>query len=126
MPRSAPHLPDNTFSRLAMVLFRSPIGKGTDPVDRHTLTYGLTRRAGPIIAKAPRTSHDLRAFYVTVRRSQGIPDAQIAAEIGDRMGAAIIASTYGAIPPNWRGGPQIDFLPTKQEKAWSRWGSALI
>jgi hypothetical protein len=46
------------------------------------------------------TSHGMRAYYVTVRRSQGIKDGQIAAEIGDKSGVALIVSTYGDLPPN--------------------------
>lgn len=83
---------------------------GKDPVDSSSLTHAL-KIAGPLISKAHRTSHGLRAYYVTVRRSEGIPDAQIAAEIGDRTGASIIASTYGEVPPNWRGGNELGFMP---------------
>jgi hypothetical protein len=52
------------------------------------------------------------AFYVTARRSQAIPDAQVAAGIGDKSGATIIETTHGAIPPNWQGrGEPLDWLP---------------
>lgn len=66
------------------------------------------------------TPHGLRAFYVTARRSQGVSDAQIAAEIGDATGAAIIASTYGAVPPNWRGGgaAEVGWVPERCAPAW--------
>lgn len=63
------------------------------------------------------TSHGMRSFYVTARRSQGISDGQIAAEIGDKTGAAIIASTYGSIPPNWQGLEKIEWIP-KTGPAW--------
>ena len=56
-----------------------------------------------------------------MRRSQGASDGQIAAEIGDTTGAAIIASTYGAIPPNWRGRAGMTFEPTTIPAAWTRW-----
>lgn len=69
------------------------------PVDPSALCHALKRIAPLLLGKGhPRTSHGLRAYYVTARRSQRIPDAQIAAEIGDRTGAAIIASTYGGLP----------------------------
>ena len=66
-----------------------------------------------------RTPHGLRAFYVTLRRSQGISDAQIAAEIGDATGAAIVAQVYGAVPPNWQGGKELAWLPSQGEPAWN-------
>lgn len=87
------------------------------PIDRGSLTHAL-KLAGKLIAKAHRTSHGLRAYYVTVRRSQGISDAQIADEIGDKSGASIIVSTYGSVPPNWRGAPGLSWLP-KGEPAWA-------
>jgi len=67
------------------------------------------------------TSHGLRSFYVTARRSQSIGDAQIAAEIGDRTGPAIISRTYGDIPPNWQaGGAAIQWVPDGASPAWHR------
>jgi integrase len=89
-------------------------------VGPHSLTQGLNRRqkrtGGP-----KRTSHGLRAFYVAVRRSQGISDAQIAAEIGDVTGAAIIASTYGPPPPNWMNpdAKPLSWMPDAGEPAWA-------
>lgn len=68
-----------------------------------------------------RTSHGLRAFYVTTRRGQGISDAQIAAEIGDQTGASIIATTYGAVPPNWRADKEPSWLPSSGPAAWAVW-----
>lgn len=96
--------------------FPSPYDE-TRHVDATALIHALTR-IGPLVSKAKRTAHGLRAFFVTVRRSQGISDAQVAAEIGDSTGAAIVASTYGAVPPNWRGGPELDFMPQQGEPAW--------
>jgi integrase len=88
------------------------------PLHVGALTHAL-RTAGPLITERPITSHGFRSFYVTVRRSQGIADAQIAAEIGDKSGAAIITQTYGAIPPNWRGGGKaLTWMPDKAEPAW--------
>jgi integrase len=69
------------------------------------------RRLCPKMKIRPFTPHGCRAFFVTMRRSQGIPDAQVAAEIGDRTGASIITSTYGAIPPNWQGKAGLSWLP---------------
>jgi hypothetical protein len=59
----------------------------------------------------------LRAYYVTVRRSQGVGDGQIADEIGDSSGAATVVQSYGGIPPNWRGAAGLTWMP-KGEPAW--------
>lgn len=61
-----------------------------------------------------RTSHGLRAYYVTARRSEMVDDRIIADEIGDKSGAAIIVSTYGSVPPNWRDttAGKVGWLPT--------------
>jgi integrase len=65
------------------------------------------------------TSHGSRAFYVTVRRSHGIPDSQIAFEIGHTSGGATLATVYGGVPPHWLTGegPQMSWLPTGKP-AW--------
>lgn len=78
---------------------------------KRSLTQWLHRLPGK-----KRTSHGMRAYYVTVRRSMGIGDGQIAAEIGDASGAPIIVSTYGAIPPNWRGQAGLGWMVEKP--AW--------
>jgi integrase len=82
----------------------------TGVVDPTSLIHAIARVAGAL-GLAPRTGHGLRAYYVTMRRNAGISDGQIAAEIGDRS-VALIATTYGAIPPGWRGGPDLTWLPT--------------
>src|SRR6185436_8260733 len=53
------------------------------PIALCALNHGLTR-VGPLLGLPQRTSHGLRSYYVTTRRGQGIPDWEIAAEIGDR------------------------------------------
>lgn len=88
------------------------------PVAKCSLTQAL-RRIGPRIAKEKRTSHGLRAFYVTVRRSQLVSDGQIAAEIGDATGAAIIASTYGGVPEIWKRKDAKAMDWTVPEPAWT-------
>jgi len=87
-----------------------------EPVEASSLTHAL-RRISP--AK-PITSHGMRAYYVGVRRSEFIPDAVIAAEIGDKTGASIIESTYGPLPPNWKTATagKITWLTEKGEPAW--------
>lgn len=87
------------------------------PVEKSALNRKLTRLFECDDVKKKFTSHGMRAFYVLVRRSQGIADGQIAAEIGDRT-ASLIESTYGALPTNWQGGAEVSFLPTKGKPAW--------
>ena len=91
------------------------------PMDATALTHAL-ERAGAVVAKAHRTSHGLRAYYVTMRRSEGIADGQIAAEIGDRSGPAIISQTYGDIPPNWKGAAKLSWMPDEAKPAWDVFG----
>lgn len=68
------------------------------------------------------TPHGIRSFYVTARRSQGISDGQIAAEIGDATGPSIIAQIYGSIPPNWQGSKNaLAFTPAEGSTAWDQW-----
>lgn len=68
-----------------------------------------------------RTSHGLRSFYVTKRRSDGVSDAQIAGEIGDKT-VELIHRTYGDRPANWLGGAQLSWRPSKGEPAWTQIG----
>lgn len=66
------------------------------------------------------TSHAMRAFYVTARRSEFVPDEVIAAEIGVASGAELIVEVYGALPPNWRisTAGKVSFLPETTAPAW--------
>lgn len=100
-----------------------------EPVSPKSLVQALERLPGKEIgedsrvlvpANERRTSHGLRAYYVTVRRSQGVDDAVIAAEIGDKTGAAIIASTYGDLPPNWLDTTvgKLTWVPEGEAPAW--------
>lgn len=88
----------------------------TRPVAKWALNGRLDElhKSGSVERKI--TSHGLRAFYVLVRRSDGIADGQIAAEIGDRT-TGLIESTYGSLPPKWQGGPEVGFMP-KGQPAW--------
>ena len=67
------------------------------------------------------TSHGARAYFVTVRRSQGASDAQIAAEIGHTSGGKELAHDYGGVPETWRSGnaPQMSWLPKSGSPAWA-------
>jgi integrase len=66
-----------------------------------------------------RTSHGLRAYFVTVWRSLGRSNEQVAAMIGDRT-SSLIETTYGALPEVWSGGAPLSFMPTDSPPAWRR------
>jgi integrase len=88
-------------------------------VDKSALSHALVRFRKAIGYKI--TSHGLRAYYVTVRRSNGIMDSQIAWEIGHTSGGATLAEVYGGVPPHWLAGngPKLTWMPTNGTPAWS-------
>ncbi len=113
--------------------FPSP-EKSFNPVSPTSINHALSR-AIQKLAKENKikpdrviNSHGMRGFYVTARRSEFVPDGQIASEIGDSTGAAIISSTYGDLPPNWYDSKEgkIGWLPSRlnqegkliQQVAW--------
>jgi len=83
------------------------------PVEIQALTHAL-QRAGKIVAKAARTAHGLRSFYVTCRRSQGASDAQIALEMGHLSGGREIVRTYGDATPE-----KVHWMPSEGDPAWT-------
>jgi integrase len=91
------------------------------PVNEGALGHSLQRLLRKELIKKPITPHGLRAFYVKVRRSNGIPDAQICVEIGHVGGVATMENVYGSIPPHWlKGdGPRLGFVPTKAPLGWT-------
>jgi integrase len=95
--------------------YRDPVGKRADSF---ALSQSLRRRRKTIGKKI--TSHAMRAFYVTVRRSHGIPDVQIAYEIGHTSAGKTLASVYGGVPPHWllEDGPKLKWLPENGKPAW--------
>lgn len=97
--------------------FPSAFDGGKKSVDVQSLTHALAR-LGPLVAKAHRTAHGVRSFYVTVRRSMGVPDSIIALEIGHRTGGALMVTTYGDNAPI-----QLDWIPRTVPLAWARWQS---
>jgi len=97
--------------------YRDPVGKHAD---KFALTQSLRRRRDTIGKKI--TSHAMRAFYVTVRRSNGISDIQIAYEIGHTSAGKTLASVYGGVPPHWLTdeGPKMKWMPDEgQAPAWA-------
>lgn len=97
--------------------FPSPFGKC--PVNPGAFGHALTR-ATVQLKLAHITPHGFRSFYVTKRRSDGAKDTQIAGEIGDRT-VALMHTTYGARPSNWRGGSAMTWLPQDRLPAWQGW-----
>lgn len=99
--------------------FPSPFDP-TKPVSKQALTRALAR-VSPEVMGAGRhaTSHGMRAFYVEWRRSEGIGDHQIAAELGHVSGGAqLVWRTYGNHPPNWYGKGYVKPVPVEFEPAW--------
>jgi integrase len=95
--------------------FPSPRKPGA-AVEATSLIQAMTRIVGAL-GLDKRTPHGLRAYFVTVRRSQGISDGQIAAEIGDKT-TSLISTTYGQVPPGWKGGPDLTWQPTDGNPAF--------
>lgn len=98
-----------------------PARNGSRPVNKCALNTALYHKVEKWLGAGRKiTSHSLRAYYVTARRSEGIEDVRIAAEIGDKTGAAIICSTYGDLPPNWTSTTvgKIGWLPLSGKPAW--------
>jgi len=89
--------------------------------DKSVLTKALARLHKTKLVKKKITSHGLRAFYVMVRRSNGISDSQIAWEINHIGGVSTLESVYGAVPPHWLdgNGPKLGWIP-KSAPAWSK------
>ena len=100
------------------------------PLNKSALAHGLLRLQRPNKRKRGKaippmldhkvTSHGLRAFYVTMRRSHGVLDSQIAFEIGHTSGGQTLARVYGGVPPAWLEGkaPKFDWLPSEILVAW--------
>ena len=95
--------------------YRDPDNK---PADICGLGQALRQRRDKIGRKI--TSHGMRAYYITVRRSNSIPDIQIAYEIGHTSAGKTLASVYGGVPPHWLlvDGPKLKWLPENARPAW--------
>jgi integrase len=89
-------------------------------VDKGALAHALRRLWERGLIKRKITPHGARAYYVTVRRSQGATDSQIALEIGHTSGGNTLSTVYGGVPPDWLhgGGPKMSWLPSGAP-AWS-------
>lgn len=76
-------------------------------------------RAAQMLNLPKITPHGFRAYYVTKRRRDKIPDPMVAAEIGDKT-VALISNTYGETPGK---GP-LGWKPSNGLPSWQRWRSA--
>lgn len=80
-----------------------PGKSGGLPLTGSALTRALSRIPGRKV-----TSHGLRAYFVTLHRSRGMGNEQVAALIGDRT-SGLIDRVYGAIPEVWSGGDPLSW-----------------
>jgi hypothetical protein len=89
------------------------------PISKGALTQTLQRLFARKELKKKFISHGMRAFYVLVRRSNGILDSQIAWEINHVGGVATLEKVYGGVPPHWANGkgPRLSWIP-RRKPAW--------
>lgn len=94
-----------------------PGQKDGQHVEKGGLAHALRRITKELLINHV-TPHGFRSFYVTKRRSDGVSDAVIAGEIGDKD-VSLISKTYGDRPANWTGGKKLTWLPSGQKPSWS-------
>jgi hypothetical protein len=101
--------------------FPSPLDP-SKPVHKDSLGQALRRLRERLPRKL--TPHGNRGLFVTVRRSHGILDSQIAHEIGHTSAGRTLAQCYGGVPSHWLtgDGPKLSWLPTGKP-AWSVLGT---
>jgi len=94
-------------------------------VEPRTARLRLTRHlqeAARALGLPERTSHGLRAYYVSVQRSMGVPDSTIADLLGHRSGVDLIKRVYGD-PGAVFGTGRLDWIPAPPERpAWTLMG----
>lgn len=98
-----------TLERFPGCPWMFPNNAGTGPCDADTLSRDLLPTCAAL-GLPPRTGHAARAFYVSVRRSQGLNDSDIASHLGHRSGEKIVVRIYGD-PGDIRGTGRLDWLP---------------
>lgn len=96
---------------------------GISPLSTGSLSKALVK-ACPMLGLPKITSHGLRAYYCTARRSQGIDDIRLAYEMGHRSGPDQVRRTYGDPPAHWVGLANVfTWLPITDTipAAWTHW-----
>lgn len=93
--------------------FWFPNRLGDCPVSRYALTSRLARETASR-GLPKRTSHGLRAYFVTKMRRDGYSDADVAAMIGDST-VSLIQTTYGKPRP---GEPKLSFRRSNGTASW--------
>ena len=93
--------------------FWLPNRLGDGPVSRYALTSHLARETASR-GLPKRTSHGLRAYFVTKMRRDGYSDADVAAMIGDST-VSLIQTTYGKPRP---GEPKLSFRRSNGTASW--------
>ena len=81
------------------------------------LDQHLKAAAAAIGITTNRRPHAMRAFYVRVRRSQGVLDSTIASELGERTGERVVVENYGE-SAGIRGDGRFDWLPEGVKPCW--------
>lgn len=92
--------------------FPSPRNPG-QPIRGESITHALPRACAKL-GIPPRTAHGLRAYFVNVLRSRGLPDSEIALRIGHKSGGRLIVETYGERLPG-----RLEWIP-ETAPAWQR------
>jgi hypothetical protein len=106
-----------------------------DPVDptRPLVAFGeasashlgrLVQATASRLGLPSRKPHGMRAYYVRVRRSQGVDDATIAVELGQGSGPGLVVRTYGERIAILGGDGLHDWMPADPATlpCWARLG----
>ena len=96
-----------------------PNDRGVAALDRFTARRQIARAAANL-GLHHITPHGYRSFYGSKRRSEGINDAQIAWEMGDKS-IVVVQNNYATAPESWTGGKVIGWLPKSGNPAWTDW-----
>lgn len=88
-------------------------------------TYNVLPRAAKALGVPARHAHGFRAYYASVRLSQGIGFDQVAFELGHRSGDDLVRNVYGMEPDEWRGLPNTYRWIPADPKARLAWDAFL-
>jgi hypothetical protein len=112
---------------------KSPLTKSLDRLHQVYVDFRKTEKDPKEFPKKPHltrkyTSHGAgRAFYVLVRRSQGVSDPQIAYELNQIGGVGTLEQVYGLPPEHWKNGNAPLLTEMKQKyRLWQRRGKVPV